>query len=402
MTIEYVPPIGIACNLKCAYCYQDKMRDAGNITTTGDWEKAKLAIEREGGPFTVFGGEPLLASIKHLEEVFAYGLEKFKRNTIQTNGLLITPAHIEMFKKYKVACGVSIDGPDDCNSPRSTREQTRQIIKNIIALRHAQLTVGLIITVHKYNAFRHEEMIGWLEGLRKYGITSFNFHILESDDEKVQKELGVNNTENLNFFIHLYKYFKPLGGHVNPFMDITKLLTEINPKDTSCIWNACDPLTTRAVTGIRGDGELMNCGRTNKDGVDWIKTSGPSTRERYMALFNTPQEHGGCQGCRYFYACKGQCPGTAIDNDWRNKTTHCSFWYDLMQFIEADLRRNGKETLSLAEMTELAINVVTPPKRATTTPHGDSPHGDIPHGDHHGDHTDVNLVPKGVPVTWID
>ena len=59
-----------------------------------------------------------------------------------------------------------------------------------------------------------------------------------------------------------------------------------------------------------------NCGRTNKDGVDYLK-SDHQGYERYIALYNTPHEHGGCKGCRFFLMCKGQCPGTAIDGDWQ-------------------------------------------------------------------------------------
>ena len=40
---------------------------------------------------------------------------------------------------------------------------------------------------------------------------------------------------------------------------------------SSCVWNACDPYTTRAVRGVEGYGERSNCGRTNKDGVDFAK-----------------------------------------------------------------------------------------------------------------------------------
>ena len=83
--------------------------------------------------------------------------------------------------------------------------------------------------------------------------------------------------------------------------------------------------TTRAVQGIEGTGRLSNCGRTNKDGVDFVKAATPGY-ERYIALYQTPQDQGGCSGCRFFIFCKGQCPGTAMNGDWRNKTEHCDLW----------------------------------------------------------------------------
>jgi uncharacterized protein len=119
------------------------------------------------------------------------------------------------------------------------------------------------------------------------------------------------------------------------------------PQCTSCIWNACDPYTTRAVRGVGGNGQRSNCGRTNKDGIDFVKASVPGF-ERYLALYATPQEVGGCKGCRFFLMCKGQCPGTAIDGDWRNRTEYCEVWMTLYAFLEKELKADGKEPLSLS------------------------------------------------------
>ena len=58
-------------------------------------------LEKEGGPFILFGGEPLLTDIDDLETIFKWGFEKYGGNGIQTNGTLITDRHIEMFKNYK-------------------------------------------------------------------------------------------------------------------------------------------------------------------------------------------------------------------------------------------------------------------------------------------------------------
>src|SRR5262249_39195449 len=105
---------------------------------------------------------------------------------------------------------------------------------------------------------------------------------------------------------------------------------------SGCVWNACDPYTTAAVRGVEGQGERSNCGRTNKDGIDFVKADQPGF-ERYLALHETPQEHGGWKGGRFFFMCKGQWPGTAIDGDWRNRTEHCEVWKALYVHIEAQL-----------------------------------------------------------------
>src|SRR5205085_10095838 len=67
----------------------------------------------------------------------------------------------------------------------------------------------------------------------------------------------------------------------------------------------------------------------------------------YLALYHTPQEAGGCKDCRFFLMCKGQCPGTAIDGDWRNRTEHCEVWKALFKVLEDEFQAQGKVPLSL-------------------------------------------------------
>ena len=129
------------------------------------------------------------------------------------------------------------------------------------------------------------------------------------------------------------------------FADMRQMLLG-QDASVACVWNACDPYTTQAVQGVEGQGQRSNCGRTNKDGIDFAKAGNPGF-ERYIALYATPQEHGGCQECRFFLMCKGQCPGTAIDGDWRNRTEHCEVWQTLYGRLEAELVAQGMIPVSL-------------------------------------------------------
>lgn len=393
MSIEYLAP-GIKCDLKCKYCYQDPMRDVGNITTPTNWMAVKARLDSLGQSFTLFGGEALLTPKAHMEEVFAYGLEKYGRNGIQTNALRLDTDHILMFKKYNVSVGVSIDGHWPLNSLRSTQGETERILMNIRNLCQAGVVPSVIVTIHKENGKRAGELMAFVNYLNSIGITNFNFHILEDHgDEKFR----LTDVENFSVFKELYWELKGRNVYASPFTDIKALLT--GSGNSSCIWNACDPLTTPAVQGISPDGTLSNCGRTNKDGVNWTKAD-EHGKERYKVLFNTPQEHGGCQGCKYFFACKGQCPGTAIDGDWRNRTVHCVFWYDLIQYIAHDLQKDNVRLLQEEKIKEIERNLTSTylPNRD----HGDIPHGDTPHGDEHGDHNDYSFItPKGQEIKCI-
>jgi radical SAM protein with 4Fe4S-binding SPASM domain len=353
VTVE-LRPLGVTCNIQCQYCYQNPQRDAGNFARRYDLEKMKAAAEREGRAFSLFGGEPLLVREADLEDLWSWGFEKFGRNAVQTNGTLITDGHIALFKKYNVSVGISVDGPDEFNDVRwmGTLERTRsgtaathQAIQRVLS---AGVRLSLIATLHRCNATRDKlpRMRAWFRDLEELGLTAARLHVLESESEHIRATYGLSVEENVEALLSFYEFerheLKTLRFDI--FRDMRNLLLG-SDGTVSCVWNACDPYTTRAVRGIEGSGQATNCGRTNKDGIDFVKGDVEGF-ERYLALYATPQRDGGCKGCRFFLMCKGQCPGTAIGGDWRNRSEYCEVWKQLFHHLERNLRAQGYETVS--------------------------------------------------------
>jgi len=118
-----------------------------------------------------------------------------------------------------------------------------------------------------------------------------------------------------------------------------------NDKKTTCIWRNCDFYHARAVGILGTQGEVINCGHTHKNGIGYLK-SNTIGYERYTALYNTPQEHGGCKGCRFFIVCKGWCPASGLGHDWRNRTMHCEMWKKMLTYAEEKLLTKGKTPVS--------------------------------------------------------
>lgn len=353
MSVE-LRPLGVNCNISCQYCYQNPQRDAGNLTKHYDLEKMKAAVEQEGGSFTLFGGEPLLLAEDDLEHLWAWGLEKFGSNGIQTNGTLINDNHVRMFKQYKVMVGISIDGPNSLNDVRwagsleKTREQTAKVEAVIKRLLSEGIVPSLIVTLHRNNATSDKLplMHDWFRGLDQMGIQSVRLHILEVESSAVQGKYALSEIENIQALLSFAELEKELKNmSLDVFRDMENMLLSTDDY-TTCIWRGCDPYTTNAVRGVEGKGQRSNCGRTNKDGIDFVKADSAGY-ERYIVLYHTPQEYGGCKGCRFFLMCKGQCPGTAIDRDWRNKTEHCHVWMQLFEHLEQRLKQQGRTPISL-------------------------------------------------------
>jgi uncharacterized protein len=355
MSIE-LRPLGVACNLGCLYCYQNPQRQAGNVAREYDMEAMKRAVEAEGGAFTLFGGEPLLVPLEDLETLWSWGLEKFGRNGVQTNGALITAAHVDLFRRFKVSVGISIDGPGALNDVRwmgtveRTREATARTERAIGMLVEANVIPSLIVTLHRHNATGPalDTMRDWLRELDAAGIRNVRLHLLESESAAIRQRHALTAEENVRALLAFASLERELAVlRFDIFRELEQLL---NGRDeaVSCVWRACDPYTTSAVRGIEGHGRRSNCGRTNKDGIDFVKSARPSYA-RYVALYRTPQQAGGCADCRFFLMCKGQCPGTAIDGDWRNRTEHCETWKRMFEEVESAMLARGELPLTRRE-----------------------------------------------------
>jgi uncharacterized protein len=355
MSIE-VRPLGVRCNIQCQYCYQNPQRDAGNLPVDFDLGKMKAALERAGSNFTVFGGEPLLVPEQVLEDLWAFGYERFGSNGIQTNATLVNDRHIQLFKRYNVSVGISVDGPDDLNDVRwagtlkQTREATAKTHAAIERLVREGLVPSLIVTLHRNNATSDKlpRMRDWFRYLDGLGITSARLHDLEIESPQIGAKYGLTVHEQIAAFLDFAALEPELRQlRFDVFSDIRRMLLG-QDQSTTCVWNACDSYTTRAVQGIEGSGQRSNCGRTNKDGIDFVKADREGF-ERYLALFHVPQSDGGCQGCRFFVMCKGQCPGGAIDGDWRNRSSKCDLWMALFERFERVLVEEGHAPVSLGE-----------------------------------------------------
>jgi uncharacterized protein len=294
MTVE-VRPLGVRCNLACTYCYQEPQRAAGNIAKEYDLELIKAGLLAEGRRFSIFGGEPLMLPMDDLADLVSWGFERFGGCGIQTNGTLLTDAHIELFKRFNVHVGISLDGPDELNDVRrrgslaSTRRATQDSLTAIARLCQAGQPPSLIITLHQGNAAadRLPRLLDWTRHIADLGVRHVRLHLLETENAEIKASLGLSPAENIAALRAFAALERELAGlSFDIFTDMRNLLQGRDERST-CVWNGCDPLTTQAVRGIEGNGQRTNCGRTNKTGIDFQKADTPGF-ERYLALFHTP------------------------------------------------------------------------------------------------------------------
>lgn len=407
MSVE-VNVSGLRCNLSCSYCYQGAARAkiANAAPARVDHERIQLRVLEAAGPdgFLVFGGEPLLASLQDLEQLWAFGLERYGRNGVQTSGRPITEAHLDLFRRYRVHVGFSIDGPGELNDARragsvaitrAASAHSEAMLRRCLA---DEIECSLIVTLHRLNASaeRLPHLLGWFRDLDAAGLQYARLHLLELDGPG--QRLALTSAENIDALFAAHALERDLGAlRFDVFADVLAKLRDAEASAT-CIWNDCDPWTTPAVHGIEADGARGLCQRVHKDGKQWSPAAAPDRRIRQAVLWSTPQEAGGCNGCRFFLQCGGQCPGTAIGGDWRRRSADCPTWFALLERVEAEMLARGEAPASLAPDLESRIQARFA-ATAAGTPHGDVPHGDVPHGDHTDVGAAVEALAGGEVVT---
>lgn len=354
MTVE-VRPLGDKCNIKCLYCYQEGIRTAGNVPKRYDVDAMIRSLEEVGEPFSLFGGEIMMTADKDLERLLSYGRERHGGTGMQTNGTLVEERHLDLFRSHAVRVGVSIDGPGPLNdvrwagSLRATRRATARTEAVIERLARTGTPPSVIVTLHRVNAGpgRLEMLCDWFRFLDRLGIRKARLHVLEADTAAVADGLRLDQEEGLAVMRRLRGLERDLAGLRFDLFDELEAMLAGEDERASCIFHACDSYATQAVVGIEGDGRLTNCGRTNKDGIGYLKAEGRGY-ERQQALHGTPWEKGGCRGCRFFLMCKGNCPGTAVGGDWRLRSQDCRLWFGLFEDAEDDMTRRGLRPLSLS------------------------------------------------------
>lgn len=166
---QFVLKIHSRCNLACDYCYMYEMADQGwrsrprrmarsvvDRTAERIAEHAR-AFGRDRVDVILHGGEPLLAGADHIRytaQVLRKTCEPDVRVALrmQTNGVLVDEAFLDLFEELGIRVGVSIDGAEADHDRhrvraggRGTHAEVRTGLEKLAARPH--LLSGLLATV---------------------------------------------------------------------------------------------------------------------------------------------------------------------------------------------------------------------------------------------------------------
>ena len=418
------------CNGECASCYERAIRDKGLPEYDIDLilQAIDRIIEQESqkekshrcNHVGLHGGEPLILSIEDIERLLKKVFGFWGMTGIQTNGLLITDEHIELFKEYNTSVGISLDGDTAAmnrgrwnqidRSDDFIQEKTSLVLRNMEKCRDAGLSLSCITVLRKYNAspWMESELWRFIKRLyEKFGIKHIRLipGTVYGEGQREEEELSNGDLASILKVLEGLKWDFP-DLIWQPYHDIVDMM--LGYLDQTCIFNECDPFHTRAERAINYCGSITNCLRSGGavEGLQLLSDDGYS-KERYAMLEQVPQELGGCKDCQYWHCCYGGCPGSGIDNDWRNRMRFCDGFKEFYAHIENRLKAMMPNLLLTPEfypqkpspeMIQKSLRVpggssyrqncrfnienIKPEAShaVDASGHGDS-HGDRPHGD---------------------
>jgi len=363
MTILLMP--SLSCNLRCTYCFERPVweSEVARLRCNVDAITSvleKLVMKYGRGSVCIHGGEPLTLPISELEYLFNYIRGRGLSPSIQTNGTMITERHIELFKKYNVHVGVSVDGPPEIARLRGGDVVLlRQANDAIARMREKGVSVGVLCVLSKVNATGEalDKLCNWARWLNSIGVSGR--FLTMKDFFGISEEFELTSDEMADAWEKLYYALESIGAADNwsPFHDLI-LSLQGRRKDAVCWLNECDPFCTQACHVILPDGTETICDRAFFMGLLLRPESSMNIRQQMLA-------NSDCRGCRWFPDyCVGGCPLDGEGGDWRNKSKWCKAIDRMLTILS---KRH-------------------PPTKPTCT--GYSPtHGDIPHGDF-TDHSD--------------
>lgn len=131
--MEVVLKLASRCNSACKYCYMFRFADQSfknkpPITSREVVYQVAKFLSREAQKnrwkylqIDFHGGEPLLVGYDFFEEICGILTSTIPETAglslgVQTNGILIDEKWLQLFQKFKVGVGISIDGPPDAHN----------------------------------------------------------------------------------------------------------------------------------------------------------------------------------------------------------------------------------------------------------------------------------------------
>lgn len=342
-----VKPAGSACNLDCAYCYYlDKSRFYGEKQPVMSDELLELYvkqyIEANEVPKVTFvwhGGEPLMLPVEFYRKALAFQAKyaggKEIENTLQTNGLLIDEAWCRLFAEGGFLVGVSIDGPADIHDAyrrnRAGAPTFERVLRGIEMLRSHGVEFNTLSVVNRLSEGRGREVYRFMKsiGSRYMQLLPAVEHVVDSPDggRPTIVPPGTAGAHPAPWSVTAAGYGRFLNDVFDDWVtgDVGHYFVQLFDAALAQWYGAPPGVCTLSESCgealvVEHNGDVYPCDHFvypeyrlgNIREVD-LKTMYRSPAQFAFGLEKRNGLPGECLRCKYYFACRGECPKHRFD-----------------------------------------------------------------------------------------
>jgi uncharacterized protein len=364
------------CNIDCTYCYLPNRRDRSAMsrdTLRALFERV-FAAGWSAPSITVIwhAGEPLVLPPDYYQDAFDL-IETLRpsdiglRHSIQTNGMLITDAYCELFRKYHVGIGVSLDGPrelhDSHRRTRSGKGTFDRTMAGIRLLQHHGVEFHVITVLTAASLHDPDDLVRFYLDA---GIDQVCFNVEESEGDHTS-ELFAGADLRARFAEFLDRFWRQARetGRFSYIREIDSMLPRILRPEEAMMGN--EQVVPFAMLNVACNGDVSSfspellglknerygdfiIGNVHTHTLEQMRTSVSMQHmahdiERGVALCRDT--------CDYFSVCGGGAPVNKLTENGSFTTDRTRFC-ELTQMVPTDLILDALERMEVDGQQTLA------------------------------------------------
>lgn len=332
------------CNLRCKYCYHSITNYTPGVMTEEILESIICKVQKEYNDimYVWHGGEPLLCGVTFFEKAISLQLKYARdpmriRNSIQTNGTLLTSEVLEFCSKNHISIAVSFDGPGELNC---CRQETETVECNLSNALNSGIGVSMLSVINHYNVMHITELYKYAQKKKIPLKMNPVFKIYKEDCADYLLDIKTY----INAFQELFDYWlfdSNASSNIEPIMQFVKMYFE--KKGSECLYGSC----LYKWVSFSHDGSIYPCGRFyqkeyclgNILELSSVEQAFSSEVYRKMTVSSILRRQQCSENCEYFSICEGGCNSNCILNgDLTSPDVNsCKIFYSCFSYIQNKL-----------------------------------------------------------------